>query len=91
MSARVNGIASLLGKFDFLFGVMLGEKILRLADNLSRSLQQKDLSAAEGNRAAHLTCDTFKSPRKDSEFAIFWEEVIKKQRKFDLEEPTLPR
>ena len=47
MSARVNGIAYQLGKFDFLFGVMLGKKILRLADNLSRSLQQKDMSAAE--------------------------------------------
>lgn len=54
-------------------------------------MQQKDLSAAEGNRAAHLTCDTLTSLRKDAEFAIFWEEVIKKKSKFDLEEPTWPR
>ena len=39
MSAKVSDIASQLEKFDFLFGVMLGEKVLHLADNLSRTLQ----------------------------------------------------
>lgn len=72
-------------------GVMLGERILRFADNLSRTLQQKDLSAAEGNHAARLTCETLTSLRKDAEFAIFWKEVMKKQSKFDVDEPTLPR
>ena len=54
MSARVNGIAAQFDKFDFRFGLMLGEKVLCLADNLSRTLQQRDLSAAVGNRVAHL-------------------------------------
>ena len=71
--------------------VMLGERILRLANNLSRTLQQKDLSAAEGNRAAHLTCEILTSLRKDAEFAIFWQEVMKKQSELDVDEPTLPR
>ena len=35
MSSRINGIAMQLEKFDFLFGVMLGEKILTLAETLS--------------------------------------------------------
>ena len=52
MSAKVNGIGSQLRKFDFSFGVMMGEKVLRLADNLSRTLQQKELSVAEGQLAA---------------------------------------
>ena len=70
---------------------MLGEKILRLTDNLSRTLQQKDLSAAEGNHAAHLTCDTLTSLRKDTEFVIFWKEVMQKQKEFDVDDPALPR
>ena len=37
---------------------MLGEKALKLVDNLSRTLQQKTLSTAEGHRAAMITCDT---------------------------------
>ncbi len=36
--ARVNGIGAQLDKFDFLFGVMLGEWLLRLADNLQSNL-----------------------------------------------------
>ena len=74
-----------------MFGVTLGEKILRLSDNLSCTLQQKDLSAAEGNRAACLKCETLISLRKDAEFVIIWEEMIKNQKEFDLEEPALPR
>ena len=60
MSSRVNGIAAQLEKFDFLF-----------ADKLSRSLQQKKLSAAEGHRAAMLTCDTLSALRSESEFSKF--------------------
>ena len=78
MSARVNGIASQLKKFDFLFGVFLGEKVLKLADNLSCTLQRKELSAAEGNSAALLTCDTLSTLRTTSEFEQFWHSVINK-------------
>ena len=69
---------------------MLGEKVLRLADNLSCTLQHKDLSAAEDNHAAHLTVKTLTSPQNDTEFATFWKEVMKKQIEFDVEEPRLP-
>ena len=77
--------------FDFLLGVMFGERTLRHDDSLSHTLQQKDVSAAEGNHAAHLTCETFTSLRKDDEFALFWMEVLKKQSEFDVDDPTLPR
>ena len=86
----MNGIGSQPEKFYFLFDVMLGERILGLADNLSRTLQQKHLSAAEGNHGAHLTCETLTSC-KDVEFAIFWQDMMKKQSELDVDEPTLPR
>ena len=41
-----------------------------------------------GNCAAHLTCETLTSLRKDAEFAIFWQEVMK-QSELDADEPTL--
>ena len=56
-SARINGIATMMESFNFLYGIMLGEKILHLVDNLSRTLQHKDLSASEGQVAARLTVD----------------------------------
>ena len=43
-----------------------------------------------GNCAAHLTCETLTSLRKDAEFAIFWQEVMK-QSELDADEPILPR
>jgi hypothetical protein len=91
MSARVNGIASQMEKFDFLFGVFLGEKVLRLADNLSCALQHKELSAAEGNSAALLTCDALSALRNTNEFDSFWHVVLDKASEVGVEEPVLPR
>ena len=41
MRARIGGVAAQMEKFDFFCGVELGRKILNMADNLSRSLQEK--------------------------------------------------
>ena len=90
MSAKVNGVGNQFEKFDFLYGVMLGELVLQLADNLSNTLQQKHLSAAEGNRAAMVTCDTLEALRCDSEFSKFWDSVIVKAHEVDIDEPVLP-
>ena len=89
MSARVSGIASQLEKFEFLFGVMLGEKVLQFADNLSRTLQKKELSAAEGHAAASLTCDTLCKMRTDEAFKEFWEVVQIKAAEVGTNEPTI--
>lgn len=91
MSARVNGIASQLEKFNFLFGVFLGERVLRLADNLSCTLQKKELSAAEGNSAALLTCDALSALRSTAEFERFWCIVLDKASEVGIDEPSLPR
>ena len=66
MSARVCSVASQLGKS--LYGVMLGEKVKQFADNLSHTLQKKELSAAERYTAASLMCDTLCSMRTESAF-----------------------
>jgi hypothetical protein len=57
MRARILGVSSFMEKFDLFFGIKLGNVILRLSDNLSRSLQAKDLSAAEGQKLAEMTCN----------------------------------
>eukprot|EP00117_Sycon_ciliatum_P039495 scpid76784/ scgid29186/ len=52
MKSRIIGVDTHMHKFEFLFGVSIGSCLLRHTDNLSRSLQQKSLSAAEGQRLA---------------------------------------
>jgi len=58
--------------FDFLFGVALGELLLMHSDNLSKTLQHKHLSAAEGQASVDLSVKTLKKIRDDKSFDLFW-------------------
>ncbi len=51
--------------FNFVFGVMLGELILRHVDNLSSTLQKKSMSEAA------MTVQTLNSIRNDTSFDLF--------------------
>ena len=46
--------------FDFLFGLLLGERILKHTDNLSKTLQATAMSAVEAYSVAKLCIDVFK-------------------------------
>ena len=56
--ARINGVASQMKTFEFMFGAILGEMILRHSDNLSQCLQKRTISAAEGQHVAKMVTDT---------------------------------
>ena len=53
--ARIRGVAAQMTSFDFFFGLVLGEMLLRHCDNLSKTLQNPHLSAAEGQTVADMT------------------------------------
>ena len=71
MSARCTDVATQFEQFNFLFGVALGEKLLNVADNLSKDLQSKDLSAVQGQHMAAVTVATLKGLRCDEFFCPF--------------------
>ncbi len=54
MRARIIGVDTQMHTFHFLFGISLGN-LLCHSDNLSKSLQNKSISVAEGQRVAKLT------------------------------------
>ena len=58
--------------FDLLFGLQLSMKILKITDNLSRTLQKQSMSAAEGQSVAELTVKILKSMRTDANFNAFF-------------------
>ena len=60
VKARINGVQSKMKDFDFLFGLLLGERILKHIDNLSKTLQATAMSAVEAHRVAKLCIDVFK-------------------------------
>ena len=95
MNARIVGVETLMCSFNFLFSVFLGELILRhtCSDNLSKTLQQKTLSAAEGQQIAtcRLTVEVFQSLRDSERFSAFYSHVVQEQIRFDVSDPSLPR
>ena len=65
--------------------------ILRHSDNLSRTLQKKDLSAAEGQHVAGLVKATLQSMHSTDQFDLFWKVLTKKAAQLNIDEPVLPR
>ena len=88
--ARIQGVLSQMSTFNFLFGALLGELVLRHTDNLSRTLQNNVFSAAEGQHTAYLVVSMLHTLRSDQSFDLFWAKVGRLSNSFDLE-PQLPR
>ena len=89
--ARILGIEAQMKTFNYLFGVLLGEVILRNTDNLSRTLQHQHLFAAEGQNVASLTVKTLERIRTDKAFALFWKKAELVRSQHNLSEPEQPR
>ena len=91
MRARLIGVSNQMKKFSFLFGVALGKLIFRHSDNLSRTLQKSDTSAAEGQSIAAMTVATLRIMRTDDGFNSFWSRTCATISDVDVEPPTAPR
>ena len=76
--------------FQYLFGVALGQLILRHCNNLSKTLQSPKLSAAEGQRIALMTVATLHVLRDDTQFDLFWKSLQETRTKLDVDDPVLP-
>lgn len=88
---RIMCVQAQMDSFEYLFGLVLGECILKLTDNLSKTLQSPSLNAAEGQRIAELTCNTLERIRCEECYDIFWEKVLQLQEQLGVNDPTMPR
>ena len=77
--------------FKFVYGAMLGELVLKHADNLSKALQHKSMSAAEGQEVALMTVETLKRIRSGECFDMFWSKVDHFVSAHDVADAELPR
>ena len=89
--ARIRGVAAQMASFDFFYGLVLGEMLLRHTDNLNRTIQKEHISAAEGQSVAGMTTSTLSSLRNDEHFDLFWEKVKGMAVESGVDEPKLPR
>ena len=91
MKARIQGVASQMMKFDFYFGISLGLLIMRHTDNLSKTMQRADMSAAEGQGVTSMTVTTLKSLRNNANFNLYWKKTTDAAANLNVSEPALPR
>ena len=54
LESRITGVALQMETFDYLYGFMLGKMILGHSVNLSRTLQERNTSVAEGQEVAEI-------------------------------------
>ena len=69
----------------------LCERILKITDNLSKTLQKKSMSVAEAQTLAEMTIKTLTAMRKDQAFHLFFEVVNQDCDRFGTFQPSLPR
>ena len=91
MKARMIGAHAQMQKSSYFFGCHLGQVILTQTDNLSKALQNKDLSAVKGQELASYVLEILQGDRCDERFDLFWELTLKKVKNLDVEEPELVR
>ena len=89
--ARIIGVQAQMSQFSFLFGLMLAERVLQHTDNLSKTLQNPNLTAIEGERIAQLTRSTLLLMRTDDNYELFWARLLKLHDEFAVGETTMPR
>ena len=86
--ARITGVKAQMEKFDFLFGLCLGECILHHTDNLSKT---PSLSAADSQQLAQLTCNTLERLHNQESFSLLWGKVSGMQENLQIDQAMLPR
>lgn len=65
---------------NYLYGVMLSQMILSHSDNLSRTLQKRNLSAAEGQDVAGIVVQTLQRMHTDGCFHLFGKGRLSRQK-----------
>ena len=74
--ARIVGVQTTVTKFEYLFGVILGDCILNHTNNFGKTLQNPSLTASEGQYIDELTCQTLEKIRSDEAYNLFWEKLF---------------
>ena len=70
-----SGLAAILDNFS-VFGMHLSRKIFSVSEQLSRTLQTKDISMSDALKAVDITLSSFKNQRSDAVFDEFYDSIV---------------
>ena len=82
IKARIVGCQAQMNLFNYLFGILLVERLFAHTDNLSAALQKKDLSAVAGQGLAYQTMETLKRIQDENSYKLFYDTVLEKKNHF---------
>jgi hypothetical protein len=91
VKGRIIGVQAQMLHYSTLFGLLLSKNILKITDNLSRTLQKQAMSAAEGQTVTALTVHTLKAMRVEESFTSFFELVNHFRKQTGTDILVLPR
>ena len=77
--------------FDYYFVVYVLQLLLRHSDNLSKSLENSDMSSCEGQALAAISIKTLEILRNNGSFDSIWYLIKRDAASLELPEPTIPR
>ena len=77
--------------FQYLLRWSFGEIILKQNDNLSKTLKNLSISAAQVQEIAHVVIETLSKDRCNENLNLFWCSLMNKKTELDVADPKLPR
>ena len=91
--ARAGGIERRMNTFKFVYRMHLSMLVLDHSDNLSATLQNPNICAADTQKTAHLVVETLQKIRSDEHAQNFFDRIKKEADSLgiDEQEPGLPR
>ena len=91
VKGKIIGVQAQMDTFNLLFGLHLSMKILKITDNLSRTLQTRSMSASEGQSVVELSVKTLQLMQNDESFDAFFRLVNCFREQTGTSSPKLPR
>ena len=91
IKARMIGVQTTMRKLSFLFGCLIGAKILSQTDILSKTLQSPELCVTEAQQCANGVVKMLKKDHCEEEFDLFWKKIEEKKSALEIDEYEMPR
>lgn len=89
-SRKACGLLALMDRFSAYFGLKLSHLVFAASEQVSITLQRKDINAQEASRAVSLATNFFNRQRSDSAFDDFYKATVKEAEEL-TQPPVLPR
>ena len=87
---KASGLLHSLEKFNTLFGLRLGHNLFGAAENVSLTLQRKNITIQDALTAIDTAKKYFKRVRSEEEFNQFYEKTVKLSDELNIGAPELP-